>query len=110
VVKVIKVSIKKEFNTNFKDGKAIRITAIKALSNLPGEYTSGYPHCFRSGNALIINKDRYNKIVLKQGELYDPDTVQSAIKLVNICGDRLRKINKRVKSNWETSKPRAIKI
>jgi len=57
VVNVIKVSIKREFNTNFKDGKAIRVTGIKALSHLPGEYTSGFSCPIRgSGTPTTLSK------------------------------------------------------
>lgn len=107
---MIKVSVRREFNANFKEGKAVRVVGIKALSQLPDEYIREYPHCFKNGKALIINKSKDEKMVIKEGELYNKDELDKAVKLVEICGNRLRKINSRVRSSWETKHPKAIKI
>lgn len=108
--KVIKLSYKREFNANFKDGKAVRVTTIKALGKVPEEYLKGYPNCFKNNSALVINKGTDKKIIVKEGDLYEENQLKEIIRIVAVCGDRLRKINLKIKSEWQTSKPTAVKI
>jgi len=106
---MIKVSIRKVFSTKFKNCRAIEVTGIKALDNVPKEYLQGYPNCFKHEDTLIINESKDKKIVLKTGEMYDEEELKKTIKVINKCGDRLKKINNKIRCSF-VSKPQVIRI
>jgi len=106
---MIKISFIKKFDPKL-GGKALQVTTIKALGIVPKEYTEGYPNCIKHQQALVVNKNKDEKFVIKEGETYREQDLLKVLRIVNQCGNRLRKINTMLKSSWESRKPTAVKI
>ena len=106
---MIKLSVRKIFSTKFKNCRAVEVVGIKALDNVPSEYLQGYPNCFKHEDRLIINESKNKTIIIKTGEKYQEEEMNDIIKTINKCGDRLKKINNKIRNSFQ-SKPRAIRI
>lgn len=99
---MIKVVGEKVVNKNSAIVKGIKLKMLKGLdlNELPHEYHKEQPYCyFRNECVVIRTSDIYREYsvgdVLSQGEW------QSLIAALHQCGNRLTKINEKIKQETE---------
>jgi hypothetical protein len=95
-------------NKIVNSGKWYEITNVKMMNqfNLPDEYISNAPSCFKEYNLLVLNGFCNDGIVkFEIGELISPYEKDLILDFIDKCGYRLQKVHRKI----EFEKKKAIR-
>jgi len=83
--------------------EAYCIMGIKMLGpkNLPKEYFKDFPYCLFDGNTIKIADNINSYTLIRNGEILSRKTFYRYLKLIKQCGNRLQKINQKLKWSGE---------
>ena len=83
--------------------EAYSIMDIKMLSyeSLPKEYFRNFPYCLFDGSTIKITDNITGYTIIRKGEVITKKTFHAYLKLIKQCGNRLQKVNQKLKWSGE---------